>query len=271
MNNRNGRRHSEQKARRNGFFLSLAICLVAVGIAAWSTYDAVKDYMEPATTTNQSNLESQKEQEIKEGQAIQGKSSSQQAAPSVTTPQPEQEVAAQVEAKATPVPTPKVTEAPKKADPAEEPVDAPVENSGVLYEVSTEPIYPVSAKDILLAYSEGKPVYSQTMKDWRIHAGMDIKTQANEAVLACGNGQVKSITTDRLLGNVVEIEHGNAVYYYCGLGEDTQVQEGDIVSMGQQIGTIAAVPFESAEEPHLHLEVKSDGAYLNPATILGTN
>ena len=43
----NGKRFSEDKARRNGFYLALAVCLVAVGIAAWSTYDAVQGYMEP--------------------------------------------------------------------------------------------------------------------------------------------------------------------------------------------------------------------------------
>ena len=37
----NGKRFSEEKTRRNGFYLALAVCLVAVGIAAWSTYDAV--------------------------------------------------------------------------------------------------------------------------------------------------------------------------------------------------------------------------------------
>ena len=44
-----GKRFSESKARRNGFYLALAICLVAVGVAAWSTFDAVQGYM---TATN---------------------------------------------------------------------------------------------------------------------------------------------------------------------------------------------------------------------------
>ena len=41
----NGKRFSENKARRNGFYLALAVCLVAVGIAAWSTFDAVQGYI----------------------------------------------------------------------------------------------------------------------------------------------------------------------------------------------------------------------------------
>ena len=44
----NGKRFSNEKARRNGFYLALAVCLVAVGVAAWSTYDAVNGVVEPA-------------------------------------------------------------------------------------------------------------------------------------------------------------------------------------------------------------------------------
>ena len=43
----NGKRFTEEKARRSGFYLALAVCLVAVGVAAWSTYDAVNSYVEP--------------------------------------------------------------------------------------------------------------------------------------------------------------------------------------------------------------------------------
>ena len=46
----NGKRFSGENAQRSGFYLALAVCLVAVGIAAWSTYDAVNGVVEPAGT-----------------------------------------------------------------------------------------------------------------------------------------------------------------------------------------------------------------------------
>ena len=58
------------------------------------------------------------------------------------------------------------------------------------------------------------------------------------------------------------------MFYYCGLGENFLVKEGDIVTKGQAIGTVTAVPFEAAEEPHLHLEVRRDGIAIDPETIL---
>lgn len=280
--NGNGRRYSEQRARRSGFYLALAVCLVAVGIAAWSTYDAVKGYMEPAEqTATQSQLTSMQNEDVKNGQKA--KSDDPEAprasASSVAASQPQDskqttgEVNGAAGAAASATESAAASSAAAagtektKGETAEE-TGAQVENPGVLYAVSTELTYPVSTQEVLSPYSAGKPVYSETMKDWRIHAGADLKAESGEAVLACGNGIVKSTYTDRLLGNVVEVEHGDYVLYYCGVGENFSVQEGDTVTMGQQIATVAAVPYESAEAAHLHLEAKRDGAYLDPLAVL---
>lgn len=60
----NGKRFTEEKARRSGFYLALAVCLVAVGVAAWSTYDAVNSYVEP--TAEESSLASQQAEDVRE-------------------------------------------------------------------------------------------------------------------------------------------------------------------------------------------------------------
>ena len=44
----NQKRFTEGKAPKSGFYVALAVCLAAVGIAAWSTYDSVNSYLEPA-------------------------------------------------------------------------------------------------------------------------------------------------------------------------------------------------------------------------------
>ena len=38
--------------------------------------------------------------------------------------------------------------------------------------------------------------------------------------------------------------------------------------MGQQIGVVTAVPFEAAEEPHLHMEVRQDGVAVDPQMVI---
>ena len=46
------------------------------------------------------------------------------------------------------------------------------------------------------------------------------------------------------------------------------VQAGEGGSVGQQVGVVTAVPCEAAEETHLHLEVRRDGAALDPQAVL---
>lgn len=275
----NGKRFSGENARRSGFYLALAVCLVAVGIAAWSTYDAVNSTIAPESTSSQ--LVSQQASEVRQGQETdahpedgegqqpsatpQASSSAQEeSSHSAVNDDPEapentasaaQETAGQVE--------PEPTQQPAESSQQEQvPATAP------LYEISTELIWPVEGGEALNAYSAGAPVYSETMKDWRIHTGTDLSAQAGEEVLACANGQVLETATDPLLGNLVTIEHGDFVFSYCGLGEDFAVSPGDTVTQGQVIGAITAVPQESAESPHLHLEVRRDQVCLDPQSLL---
>lgn len=272
----NGKRFSEDKARRNGFYLALAVCLVAVGIAAWSTYDAVHGYLEPEGTSVESNLTQQQENDVRSGQEVSaGPDAEDPEAPRTTSSKPAEQAAGSVTVNPgtseAPSSAPKSSSskgaesAPEKPEGSQEeqvPATAP------LYEISTEMIWPLSSQETAKAYSAGAPVYSETMKDWRIHAGADLKAESGEGVVACGNGLVKQTYTDSMLGNVVVIEHGDYDFYYCGLGENFQVKEGDPVTIGQTIGTVTAVPSEAADQPHLHLEARRDGAYQDPVSVL---
>ncbi len=277
----NGRRFSEDKARRNGFYLALAVCLVAVGIAAWSTYDAVHGYISPQETDTDASLIQQQEQDVRSGQQdvdpeaprataspapkVSSKASSAASAGTKAGASAASGVNAADAANAAPTKSPEPTPAPEESE-------APVPATAPLYEISTELLYPVASKEVGKAYSSGAPVYSETMKDWRIHTGCDLAAESGEQVVACANGIVKETYTDSMLGNVVVIEHGDYVFSYCGLGEDFQVQPEDVVSKGQAIGAVAAVPSEAAQQPHLHLEVRRDGACMDPQGVLdGTN
>lgn len=267
----NGKHFSQEKARKNGFYLALAVCMVAVGIAAWSTYDAVHGYLSPDNDAlNPVSTASPVQQEPDPEDP--------EAPRSTATPRPTASPArggAAIPTSETPAPSSApVVSAPKETGmdmgdssaPAEPETMVPA--NAPLYELSQELIYPVGEGEILKAYSAGAPVYSETMRDWRIHAGLDLAAESGETVLACGNGQVKETYSDPMLGNVVLIEHGDYAVSYCGLGENFLVAPGDIVTAGQPIGTVTAIPSEMADEPHLHMEVRRDGAYLDPASVL---
>ncbi len=279
----NGKRYQQRKSHV-GMYLAIAVCLAAVGVAAWSTYDAVNSY-----TAAQSSASAQAERD----DPLPLARSSTVPAPSVSSP-PEKTAsqsasstvprdvnpAAPSPAAGTPSPlvsspvretAGEVTETPQEEQETEAEITGEeirqTPATAPLYERSTEMIAPVEG-EVQSAYSAGAPVYSETMKDWRIHAGADLAAQAGEAVKACANGQVVETRTDPLLGNVVVIEHGDYVFSYCGVSEKFQVKAGDVVSKGQVVGTVTAVPFEAAQQPHLHLEVRRDGAALDPMAVL---
>lgn len=273
----NGKRYQSEKARRNGFYLALAVCLVAVGIAAWSTYDAVQEYLSPVSGAPETSglVSQQKETSSKEHGTLSlapnedredpenlprenSTSSRQNAWQTAGDVQKPQSASSREE-------TPQSSEASQAVETQVQPVE---EQPGVLYERSSQMMCPVSSEEISKAYSSGTPVYSETMKDWRIHTGTDWKAESGEAVMACANGMVKSVYSDSMLGNVVWAEHGDYDFYYCGLGENFLVKEGDIITKGQQLGTITAVPMESAEGSHLHVEVKRSGVTMDPAAVV---
>ena len=271
----NGKRFSKEK-RRGGFYLALAVCLTAVGIAAWSTYDSVTSYTAPQSSQQEAADPEDPEAGKKSSQKEEvPKASASKAEPSpAPTPKPAEEESSQAqEAAGEPSPTQEpAREEPSQAESSGKetvtPQETQVPANAPLYEISAKFIWPVASRQVSQAYSAGAPVYSQTMKDWRIHTGTDLSAQAGEEVLACANGQVLETTTDPLLGNLVTIEHGDFVFSYCGLGEDFSVSPGDTVAQGQVIGAITAVPQESAESPHLHLEVRRDQVCLDPQSLL---
>lgn len=264
----NGKRFSENKARRNGFYLALAVCLVAVGVAAWSTFDAVQGYIAATEELSASGTETSSRSDDPQAQ----KSPAPSTKPSVGTAKPSEGQSSSAAPTATP--KPKATYVPKPSEPPVQESPKPAESepqvpaNAPIYEISEEMIHPVSGDKIAKAYSAGAPVYSETMRDWRVHTGADFEAESGEQVLACGNGIVKETYTDRMLGNVVVIEHGDYLFSYCGLGEDFKVKPEDVVTMGQAIGTVTAVPAESADKPHLHLEVRRDSAYLDPQAVI---
>lgn len=271
----NGKRFSKEK-RRGGFYLALAVCLTAVGIAAWSTYDSVTSYTAPQSSQQEAadpeDPEARKKSSQKE-EASKASASKAEPSPTPTTKPAEEEPSQVREAAGEPSPTQEpAQQEPSQAESSGKetvtPQETQVPANAPLYEISAKFIWPVASRQVSQAYSAGAPVYSQTMKDWRIHTGADLSAQAGEEVLACANGQVLETATDPLLGNLVTIEHGDFVFSYCGLGEDFAVSPGDTVTQGQVIGAITAVPQESAESPHLHLEVRRDQVCLDPQSLL---
>lgn len=123
---------------------------------------------------------------------------------------------------------------------------------------------PLPEMTVIYPYYGDKLVYNELLEDWRTHEGVDLAANAGASVAAAADGTIESIT-DGAMGKEVVIDHGNGLKtVYAQLGE-VSAAEGDTVSTGSVIGTIAPAKGETAREPHLHYEVINDGKSVDPA------
>ena len=232
--------HIQKSGKSNkGFYIALGVCLIAVGVAAWTTYDSVSNYAVPQDT---SQSQAEKTNDTVSGVFVtesSGPASS--AAPSSQAPSSSEPAASS---------RPSVS-----SSPAVKPANAGAQTFS----------YPVG-KTILQKFSKD-PVFSKTTQDWRAHPGLDLSAAAGTSVTASADGTVQKVYKDDRYGNIADVMHGSYEFRYCGLGE-TSVKEGQAVAQGQKLGTVGAVPIESQEASHLHLEVLRDGQYVDPLSVL---
>lgn len=131
-------------------------------------------------------------------------------------------------------------------------------------------VYPSESKDISKNYSGDNPVFSKTFNDWRVHNGVDFQLDCGSKVRSIADGEILSIFDDAILGRTVEIKHeGDFIAYYSGLNKDVLIKCGDKVNVGQDIGTIDNIPGESADGSHLHLSIKKSNKFIDPMDIIG--
>ena len=230
-------RNQSGKKGSKGFYIALGVCLIAIGVAAWTTYDSVVSYANPQEST-----QSEAEQT---NNAVSG----------IYADEPESSQPAESSRPASSAP---VSSAPESRAPAVSSRPAPV--SSVPAKTTAAAVqtfqYPVG-KTVVQKYDE-KPVYCETTHDWRAHTGVDLSAAAGETVKAIADGTVSKVFYDDHYGNTVVITHGKLEARYCGL-DQTSVKEGSAVRQGQKIGTIGSVPVERTEASHLHLELLKNG------------
>mgnify|MGYP004709529645 FL=1 len=124
--------------------------------------------------------------------------------------------------------------------------------------------------EVIKEYAKDKLVYSNTLGEWIVHGGIDIKANKTTVVKASAEGTVKSIKNDPRYGLTVIVEHSNGfTSVYSNLLTAEFVVEGEKIKQGQTIGTVGTTAtFEISDEPHLHFEIRKDGNSLDPTLYL---
>lgn len=128
---------------------------------------------------------------------------------------------------------------------------------------------PVSG-EIIKDFAVENLIYSNTLEEWTIHSGIDIKAEKTAIVVASEEGTIESIKNDPRYGLTVTISHSDGFKtIYSNLLTTEFVSEGEVVEKGQTIATIGeTASFEVADESHLHFEMYKDNEVVNPTIYL---
>lgn len=120
--------------------------------------------------------------------------------------------------------------------------------------------------EIVKHFGKEKLIYSDTLKEWTTHLGIDIKADKTTVVKAAADGSVKSIKNDPRYGLTIVVEHQNGfTSVYSNLLTAEFVVEGENVKQGQTLGTVGnSATFEILDDPHLHFEILKDGNSIDP-------
>ncbi len=164
----------------------------------------------------------------------------------------------------------KETEKPKETKSEEKESEKEASKDDEAKEVSSVPskfILPVTGI-LSKKHDTSLQVYSATMKDYRVHSGIDIVTNEGAPVYATADGVISQIWNDPLMGSCIAISHSGECYtIYKNLSENAAmgIEEGVNVSAGQLIASVGnTAMIEIAEEPHLHFEMTVGGKAVDP-------
>lgn len=242
MNVYNEKRKRSTK-ERVGFYTALSVCLVAIGLAAYSTYTNFSGYFDDEVPTVPVN-------EIVTG-ITETETATQEPTTEATAPPTEETV----------------------TEPEYEEETTPLETKTALQTmltVNTSLSYPLDKAKVIKEYSEDS-VYNKTLNQWNAHTGVDFGCEKGDNVYSMGDGKAVRVYTDDILGTTVVVKSATYTAYYSGLSEDTRVKRGDSINTGDILGTADEVPGESLDESHVHIAVRVDGQYTDPLSLINND
>ena len=264
-----------------GFYVAVAVCLVGAGIATWL-----------AVERTISGIESQNNQIVQQSAQGAEVARPQPGVPIVdnTTPAPRPvvpgipatptipresgvpawETADETEYTDVLTPPPSPPTAPSSPPQSSEPAEAVNSPTPQPPPVRLSYSLPVRG-DIINPFSDGELVRDVTLGEWRTHNGVDIAAEPGTEVIAAAEGRVVEARRDERWGGMISIDHPDGRQtIYKGLAYPLPVRSGEEVSARQVIGLVEGVPIESAQGIHLHFELRENGQWVDPLSVIAT-
>lgn len=99
------------------------------------------------------------------------------------------------------------------------------------------------------------------------HTGVDIGAGSGNAIVAAANGKVIVATYNSAYGNYIVVDHGGGLSTMYAHMSSFVSGVGDNVTAGQTIGKVGSTGLSTG--PHLHFEVRVNGAHVSPNKYIG--
>jgi murein DD-endopeptidase MepM/ murein hydrolase activator NlpD len=103
----------------------------------------------------------------------------------------------------------------------------------------------------------------------KFHKGLDIDLETGDPVVAAFEGKVRIARYNRGYGNMVVISHEGGLETLYGHLSQLDVQEGQIVKSGDQIGLGGSTGQSTGA--HLHFEIRVLGEQVDPSWVIDSN
>lgn len=251
--NRNRKRRSRRE--KIGFYTALSICLIAVCMAVYSTYNTV-------THQNGAKLTQPATDALQVAEPVTGVAG--------TIPMPTLGILTTAPEEVFVPPTAVSDADTQPVTQAEEPGEASEPDAlQTMLAADLSLTFPVKGGNVLRPYS-AESTYNKTLNVWKPHTAVDFACELGETVTAMVGGEVTKVYDDKMLGSTVEVSVNNVVITYSGLGR-TDVSRGDRVETGDALGVAGTVPCEASDKNHIHVSVKINGEYADPLNFVGIN
>lgn len=102
-----------------------------------------------------------------------------------------------------------------------------------------------------------------------IHPGLDLKGEIGDPIKPVMIGRVEAVEKSNVgYGNAVYLSHGDGYTSLYAHLSKIMVKQGDEVKLDTTIGQVGTTGRSTG--PHLHLEIRENGAPINPIRVLPT-
>lgn len=238
MDNKNIFDKKKFSGKKSVYYIIMGICVVVIGAASFISYKSVQNALSNKKLENTPNAVDKVDSPVDNVSKTE------------TDNKPAQDADSQTQ-------TDEKTEA-VNTRPSDEPV---IDTKAYVMPVSGE---------MTTGFSITAPIYSETLKDWRIHDGIDISAALGDNVVAVNDGAVEKINSDDIYGITVVIKHTDGRRStYCNLEDSVELEEGQLIKQGDIVGKVGnTAVFEISDGPHLHFEMSENGNKIDPLSVI---